>query len=88
MESTLFGINIIMILVLQEKDSVTGEIKYSVIPLAMNNFYLFYYNYKNLASNNDPPSNDSMIARNLEPMPSSPSSNCNESFSSKKEIKK
>ena len=43
-ENTLFGINLILILVLQEKDEVKGEIKYSLLPLIINNTYLFLAN--------------------------------------------
>ena len=43
-EKTLFGINLILILVMQEKDEVHGEIKYSMIPLIINNTYLFLTN--------------------------------------------
>ena len=50
-ENALFGLNLIMILVLQERDSVKGEIKYSVIPLALNNAYLFITNLRSLAIN-------------------------------------
>ena len=49
-ENTLFGINIFLILITQEKDSSTGEIKYSVIPLALNNTYLFFSNLRGLTS--------------------------------------
>jgi len=49
-EQTLFGINIFLILVTQEKDSSTGEIKYSVIPLILNNSYLFFSNLRGLTS--------------------------------------
>ena len=41
---TMFGLNLIMILVFQEKDSVHGEIKYSIIPLLINNGYMVYSN--------------------------------------------
>lgn len=47
-ESALFGMNLILILVFQEKDEVRGEIKYSMIPLCINNFYLFATNYLSL----------------------------------------
>jgi hypothetical protein len=47
-ESTLFGINIFLILITQEKDSATGEIKFSVIPLILNNSYLFFSNLRGL----------------------------------------
>ena len=47
-ESILFGLNLIMIIVFQERDSVTGEIKYSIIPLAMNNTFLFITNCRSL----------------------------------------
>jgi hypothetical protein len=49
-ENLLFGLNLVLILVLQEKDSVHGQIKYSVIPLAINNIY-FLTNSKSLFSN-------------------------------------
>ena len=49
-EQTLFGINIFLILITQEKDSSTGEIKYSVIPLILNNSYLFFSNLRCLTS--------------------------------------
>lgn len=44
-ERTLFGLNLILILILQEKDEVKGEIKYSMIPLCLNNSYLFFTNF-------------------------------------------
>jgi hypothetical protein len=44
LEQTMFGINLIMILILQEKDQVHGEIKYSLIPLALNNGYMLWSN--------------------------------------------
>jgi len=50
-EHTLFGINLILILVMQEKDEVHGEIKYSMIPLCINNSYLFLTNFRSLTSN-------------------------------------
>ena len=43
-EQTLFGINIILILIFQEKDSVHGQIKYSLIPILINNAYVVYSN--------------------------------------------
>lgn len=49
-ENTLFGINLILILITQEKDSSTGEIKYSIIPLVVNNLYLFLTNLNSLAT--------------------------------------
>mmetsp|Transcript_5033 Transcript_5033/g.7564 ORF Transcript_5033/g.7564 Transcript_5033/m.7564 type:complete len:110 (-) Transcript_5033:849-1178(-) len=49
-ENILFGLNLILILVFQERDSTTGEIKYSVIPLAMNNTFLFLSNCRSLAA--------------------------------------
>jgi hypothetical protein len=48
MEGFMFGINLIMILVLQEKDQVHGEIYYSIIPLMLNNFYMLYSNFNQL----------------------------------------
>ena len=39
-EATLFGVNLLLIMVMQEKDSVTGEIKWSILPLALNNTYM------------------------------------------------
>jgi len=50
MEGILFGLNLILILVFQEKDSVHGEIKYSVIPLAINNCYMVLTNLTSLFS--------------------------------------
>lgn len=46
-ESTLFSLNLILILIMQEKDEVKGEIKYSMIPLGLNNLYLLLTNLKN-----------------------------------------
>lgn len=43
-EGFMFGVNLIMILVFQEKDAVHGEIKYSIIPLLLNNAYMVYSN--------------------------------------------
>jgi len=40
----MFGLNLIMILILQEKDAVHGEIKYSVAPMLINNGYMVYSN--------------------------------------------
>jgi hypothetical protein len=51
-ENTLFGINLVLILVLQEKDEVKGEIKYSILPLALNNTYLFLTNIHNYFGSN------------------------------------
>lgn len=45
-EATLFGVNLILILILQEKDSIKGEIKWSVLPLLINNSYMVYTNFK------------------------------------------
>ena len=45
---TLFGVNLIMILILQEKDQVHGEIKYSLVPLVLNNAYVIYSNLTQL----------------------------------------
>ena len=42
----MFGANLIMILVFQEKDQVHGEIYYSIIPLFLNNVYMLYSNFK------------------------------------------
>ena len=53
LENTLFGINLVLILVFQERDSVHGEIKYSVIPLAMNNAYLIITNLRSLTRSDD-----------------------------------
>lgn len=47
-EQTMFGFNIILILIMQEKDSVHGEIKYSLIPILMNNCYIIYQNLAQL----------------------------------------
>jgi len=44
----MFGINLIMILIFQEKDQVHGEIKYSIIPLALNNGYMALSNLQQL----------------------------------------
>jgi hypothetical protein len=49
----LFGINLVLILVLQEKDEVKGEIKYSILPLALNNTYLFLANLNTYFSLNN-----------------------------------
>jgi hypothetical protein len=43
-EEGVFGVNLILILVFQEKDSVHGEIKYSLIPILLNNLYMLYNN--------------------------------------------
>ena len=43
-QQTMFGINLIMILIFQEKDAVHGEIYYSIIPLALNNGYMIFSN--------------------------------------------
>lgn len=40
----LFGLNLVLILILQEKDAVHGEIKWSVIPMLINNGYMAYSN--------------------------------------------
>jgi hypothetical protein len=40
----LFGLNLVLILVLQEKDQVHGEIKYSIAPMLINNGYMAYSN--------------------------------------------
>ena len=45
-EATLFGVNLILILIMQEKDSIKGEIKWSVLPLIINNSYMIYTNFK------------------------------------------
>lgn len=44
LEDTLFGINLVLILIMQEKDQVHGEIKYSLIPVIMNNVYVISSN--------------------------------------------
>lgn len=64
-EATLFGVNLILILILQEKDSIKGEIKWSVLPLLINNSYMIYTNFKSYFWRED-----SQMASN----PSSPSS--------------
>jgi len=69
MEQTLFGINLILILIFQEKDSIKGEIKYSVIPLALNNIYMFVTNFKSLAHKNE-----QEVRQPRDGVPSSPSS--------------
>lgn len=51
-ENTLFGINLVLILVLQEKDEVKGEIKYSILPLVLNNTYMFLSNINTYFSSN------------------------------------
>ena len=83
-ENALFGINLILILVLQERDSVQGEIKYSVIPLALNNSYLFITNFRSLTrANNEVPSSAKFAN---EPVPSSPSSSsCQDAAKYKKD---
>ena len=43
-EASLFGINLLLILIMQERDSVNGEIKWSVIPLVINNTYMLSTN--------------------------------------------
>lgn len=40
----LFGVNLVLILILQEKDAVHGEIKYSIAPMLINNGYMVYSN--------------------------------------------
>lgn len=40
----MFGLNLIMILILQEKDAVHGEIKYSTAPMILNNSFMVYSN--------------------------------------------
>lgn len=64
-EATLFGVNLILILIMQEKDSIKGEIKWSVLPLVINNCYMVYTNFKSYFWRED-----SQMASN----PSSPSS--------------
>lgn len=44
----MFGINLIMILIFQEKDQVLGEIKLSIIPLVINNGYMLVCNLNQL----------------------------------------
>lgn len=39
-EAMLFGVNILLILIMQERDQVHGEIKWSILPLALNNTYM------------------------------------------------
>ena len=65
-EATLFGINLILILILQEKDSVKGEIKWSVLPLIVNNSYMVYTNFKSYFWKED--------SSTMATIPSSPSS--------------
>lgn len=48
MEERMFGVNLIMILIFQEKDQVLGEIKLSIIPLALNNGYMLVCNLNQL----------------------------------------
>ena len=64
-EATLFGVNLILILILQEKDSIKGEIKWSVLPLLLNNSYMVYTNFKSYFWKED---------SQLATIPSSPSS--------------
>ena len=49
-EDTLFGINMILILIMQERDSVHGEIKYSLLPILLTNSYVVYSNLTSLNS--------------------------------------
>jgi hypothetical protein len=44
----MFGLNLVLILIMQEKDSVFGEIKYSLIPIFLNNGYVVYSNYSSV----------------------------------------
>ena len=44
----VFGINLILILIMQEKDQVHGEIKYSLIPVIANNLFAIYSNYSSV----------------------------------------
>lgn len=67
-EATLFGVNLLLIMVMQEKDSVTGEIKWSILPLALNNTYMvgtnamrYYY-----SKNTDGPSSPSSQTKELQ----------------------
>jgi hypothetical protein len=70
-EATLFGINLLLILIMQERDSVNGEIKWSVIPLIINNSYMLstnlYHYFYNTQSNEK-------NKKDLEIIPSSPCS--------------
>ena len=50
-EATLFGINLLLILIMQERDSVNGEIKWSVIPLIINNSYMLFTNLNHYFNN-------------------------------------
>ena len=52
MEAMLFGVNILLILIMQEKDSLTGEIKWSILPLAVNNTYMVMTNLQRYYSDN------------------------------------
>ena len=47
-EQSMFGMNIILVLVMQEKDAVRGEIFYSLIPIILNNGYVIYSNFTSL----------------------------------------
>lgn len=51
----MFGLNLVLVLVFQEKDSVHGMvgINYSLIPLLINNGYMFYSNCVSLAASRD-----------------------------------
>ena len=70
-EASLFGINLLLILVMQERDSVTGEIKWSVLPLALNNTYMVganfvrYYQAKNPDGPSSPSSQPQASAKTL-----------------------
>ena len=44
-EQMVFGLNIIMVLIFQEKDQVHGDIFYSLIPIVFNNGYVIWNNY-------------------------------------------
>ena len=51
----MFGINLMLVMLFQEKDSVNGKvgINYSLIPVIMNNGYMFGSNVMQLSSSDD-----------------------------------
>lgn len=71
-EASLFGINLLLIMIMQEKDSVTGEIKWSILPLALNNTYMVgtnvfaYYSAQNPDGPSSPSSQQKTLTVNKE----------------------
>ena len=71
----LFGVNILLILVMQERDQVSGEIKWSILPLALNNTYMIasnlwrYYETKRQQDGGQTPSSPSSIPSSSEKHP-------------------